>query len=62
MSGTSGTDADQGTALRIRFQEELAELEAVALGGLDLAIAQLRRVLEAVEHRDVALAQDVVAG
>jgi phosphate transport system protein len=53
---------DEGTALRIRFQEELADLEAAALGGLDLAIQQLRRVLEAVEHRDVTLAQDVVAG
>jgi len=48
--------------LRIRFQEELSELESLALGGLDLACAQLRRVLEAVEHRDVALARDVVAG
>jgi len=48
--------------LRIRFQEELAELESLALGGLDLACAQLRRVLEALEHRDVALARDVVAG
>jgi phosphate transport system protein len=48
--------------LRIRFQDELSELESLALGGLDLACAQLRRVLEALEHRDVALAREVVAG
>jgi phosphate transport system protein len=48
--------------LRIRFQQELSELESLALGGLDLACAQLRRVLEALQHRDVALAREVVAG
>lgn len=48
--------------LRVRFQEELRELETLALSGLDLACAQLRRVLEALEHRDVALAREVVAG
>ncbi len=48
--------------LRIRFQEELSELESLTLGGLDLACAQLRRVLEALDHRDVALAREVVAG
>jgi phosphate transport system protein len=55
---TTGT----GEQLRIRFQEELQELEKLALSGLDLACAQLRRVLEALEHRDAALARDVVAG
>jgi phosphate transport system protein len=59
--GTS-SEQDQGTALRVRFQEELEQIEALGLSGLDLACAQLRRVLEAVEHRDVALARDVVAG
>jgi len=54
--------AGQGEQLRIRFQEELHNLETLALSGLDLACAQLRRVLEALEHQDVALARDVVAG
>ncbi|HEU4702178.1 MAG TPA: phosphate signaling complex protein PhoU [Conexibacter sp.] len=54
--------AGEGEQLRVRFQAELEELETLALSGLDLACAQLRRVLEAVEHRDVALARDVVAG
>jgi phosphate transport system protein len=48
--------------LRLRFQAELAQIEAAALDGLDMAGEQLRRVLEAVEHRDVALASEVVAG
>jgi phosphate transport system protein len=54
--------AGQGEQLRIRFQAELHTLETLALSGLDLACAQLRRVLEALEHQDVALARDVVAG
>jgi phosphate transport system protein len=48
--------------LRIRFQDELAQLEQLALGGLDLAGAQLRRVIEALEHQDVTLATEVIAG
>jgi len=48
--------------LRVRFQEELSAIEQAALGGLDLVCDQLRRVLEAVEHQDVTLAADVVAG
>jgi phosphate transport system protein len=51
-----------GTALRVRFQEELEQLEQLALGGIQLARAQLQRVLDALEHQDVALAADVVAG
>jgi phosphate transport system protein len=47
--------------LRLRFQAELAQIEAAALDGLDMAGEQLRRVLEAVEHRDVALASAFVA-
>jgi phosphate transport system protein len=54
--------AGEHEPLRGRFREELADLESLALSGLDLACAQLRRVLEAVEHQDVALAGDVVAG
>lgn len=52
----------EGERLRIRFQEELTELEALALGGLDLACAQLRRVLDALARHDVSLAREVVAG
>jgi phosphate transport system protein len=47
--------------VRIEYQEELAQLEASALGGMDLVSAALRRTLEAVEHQDVELAQLVVA-
>jgi phosphate transport system protein len=48
--------------LRLRFQEELAQIESDALGGIDMAAEQLRRVLEALEHRDVSLAREVVVG
>jgi phosphate transport system protein len=48
--------------LRVRFQDELSELEQLTLGGLDLAGAQLRRVIEALEHQDVRLATEVIAG
>jgi phosphate transport system protein len=48
--------------LRIRFQDELGALEQLALDGLDLAGAQLRRVIEALEHQDVTLATQVIAG
>jgi len=54
--------AGEPERLRVRFQAELGELETLALSGLDLACAQLRRVLEAVEHQDVTLAGEVVAG
>jgi phosphate transport system protein len=46
---------------RIHYQEELAALEASALGGLDLVSAALGRTMEAVEHQDVDLAQRVIA-
>jgi phosphate transport system protein len=48
--------------LRVRFHDELAELEALALGGLDLVGAQLRRVIEALAHQDMQLAAAVIAG
>jgi len=51
------TGAAQG---RAHFQQQLRELEANALGGLDLIIEQLDRVLEALEHQDVELAQMVI--
>jgi phosphate transport system protein len=49
------------SAIRGEYQEELAQLEASALGGLDLVNDALVRTLEAVEHTDVELAQIVVA-
>jgi phosphate transport system protein len=46
---------------RAEYLDELANLEASALGGLDLVSAALVRTLEAVEHQDIELAQLVVA-
>ena len=48
-------------AVRIHYQEELENLEARALEGLDLVSAQLLRASEAVEHQDAELAELVVA-
>ena len=50
--------ADQ---VRVYYQEELEQLEASALGGLDLVNTALERTLEAIQHTDVELAQIVVA-
>ena len=50
-----------GMPERRHFQQQLAELEHHALGGLDLVVEQLDRVLEALEHQDVELAQLVIA-
>ncbi len=46
---------------RIEYKEELEQLEASGLGGLDLVTAALGRTLEAIEHQDVELAQIVIA-
>ncbi len=46
---------------RIQYREELEQLEASALGGLDLVSAALGRTLEAIEHQDVELAELVIA-
>lgn len=46
---------------RSHYREELAELEASALGGLDLARTALDRTMEVIEHTDVELAQLVIA-
>jgi len=46
---------------RQQFQDELAKLEAQALGGLDLVAEALDRALETVAHRDIELASMVVA-
>ena len=42
------------------FQERMSELEASALGGLDLVVEQLDRTLEALEHVDVELAEFII--
>jgi phosphate transport system protein len=47
--------------LRQRFKDELASLEAHALGALDLVTTQIDRSLEALEHQDVELAEMIVA-
>ena len=46
---------------RSEYLEELANLEASALGGLDLVAIALARTMEAVENQDVELAQVVIA-
>jgi len=46
--------------VRARFHAELVTLEEHALGGLDLVLEQLDRVLEALEHQDVELATIVI--
>jgi phosphate transport system protein len=45
---------------RVAFQEELQQLEAQALGGLDMVVSTLERTIEALEQQDVELAQMVV--
>jgi phosphate transport system protein len=49
------------TTTRAHFQEELQELETMALGALDMVIAALDRVLETIEGQDVELASMVIA-
>jgi phosphate transport system protein len=46
---------------RIRYQQELKELEDSVLGGIDLVVEQVDRVLEALLHQDVELAEFVIA-
>jgi phosphate transport system protein len=46
---------------RQQFSDELARVEEQGLGGLDLVVGQLDRVLEALEHQDVELAAMVIA-
>jgi phosphate transport system protein len=53
--------AGGGQSGRAHFQQQLQELEDHALGGLDLIVEQLDRVLEALNHQDVELAQMVIA-
>ncbi len=53
-----GTKPSQGH--RQHFYEELQELERAAMQGLDLVVEQMDRVLDALEHQDVELAQMVI--
>jgi phosphate transport system protein len=48
------------SSTRTRFHTDLKELEQDALGALDLVLAELDRVIEALEHQDVELAQMVI--
>ena len=57
----AGLITAEGAHGRAHFQQQLQELETHALGGLDLIIEQLDRVLEALQHQDVELAQMVIA-
>jgi phosphate transport system protein len=61
ITGGTGGLAGSKTTPRQHFQEQLRELERRALGGLDIIVEQLDRVLEALEHQDVELAQMVIA-
>lgn len=54
-------DAAHHGEARAHFQDQLRRLEAHALGGLDIVVEQLDRVLEALDHQDVELAQMVIA-
>jgi phosphate transport system protein len=57
----TGAESEPPHQGRAHFQQQLKELESNALGGLDLIVEQLDRVLEALEHQDVELAQMVIA-
>jgi phosphate transport system protein len=46
---------------RTHFQEELAQLEEQALGGLEMVVTALDRSLETVQHQDVELAGMVIS-
>jgi phosphate transport system protein len=46
---------------RLRYQEELEQLERHALDGLDLVVETLDRTIETVEHQDIELAELVIA-
>ena len=46
---------------RQHFVDQLAELESRTMGGIDLVVMQIDRVLEALTHQDVELAALVIA-
>jgi phosphate transport system protein len=45
---------------RAHFQQELSNLESMALGGLDMVVTAIDRALETVQHQDVELASLVI--
>ncbi|HEX8084252.1 MAG TPA: phosphate signaling complex protein PhoU [Solirubrobacteraceae bacterium] len=47
--------------MRERYQQELAALEQAVLGGIDMVVGQVDRVVEALVHQDVELASFVIA-
>lgn len=50
----TGSSADSPMSeQRQHFQQQLSGLENHALGGLDLVVEQLDRVVEALEHQDI---------
>jgi phosphate transport system protein len=49
------------SSTRQGFQRDLCELQDLALGALDLVLALLDRVIEALEYQDVELALHVIA-
>ena len=49
------------TSVRVQYQGDLTALEERTLGGIDLVIETLGRTVEAVQHRDVELAEMVIA-
>jgi phosphate transport system protein len=59
--GPGGRGPGGSPGPRAHFQQQLNELEERALGGLDIVVEQLDRVMEALEHQDVELAQMVIA-
>jgi phosphate transport system protein len=48
-------------SIRLKYQEDLAALEERALGGIDLVVETLGRTIESLAHRDVELAEMVIA-
>jgi phosphate transport system protein len=46
---------------RLKYQQDLEDLEQAVLGGIDLVLGQVDRVLEALEQQDVELAEFVIA-
>ena len=47
--------------VRTQYQDDLEELEKRALGGIDLVGETLGRTIEAIQHRDMELAEMVIA-
>ena len=46
---------------RLKYQQDLADLEGAVLGGIDLVLGQVDRVIECLEHQDGELASFIIA-